>query len=174
MHIPKRITFAGIALTTLALVTPARAQSVDDLTAGVRVRVHGVAATDHGDKAYYLSGAVVGRDSTHVFVRQDGHTGVDTLPYFAMSHLESYRGTVSRQTMVLGSTAVGLLGGVALRLAYSLFTQDNDSGAETKQSRQTLTLAIPVFGVAGLIFGSVADLEEWTSIRPPGAFQFGR
>lgn len=169
MHLKTIETLVVGAVIALAAAAPAGAQWADTLPAGARVRVLGIAAGERGDQYYHITGTAVGSDSNHLFVREEGRGAIDTLPYFAVLRLEAFRGRVSRRKMILISTAAGMFGGAVLRGAYELMgaTDTTIKLENRKHARRQLTIAIPVLGAAGALFGTLVGLDNWAEIHLP-------
>ena len=75
-----RLHAAGVAMILAVGTGRLPAQTLDDLTAGVRVRVYGFEATPQGDRKYEATGQVAGRDPVRLVIIRDAATKFDTLP----------------------------------------------------------------------------------------------
>lgn len=145
-------------------------ESADSIHVGARVLVHGVAATPTGDRAYYLTGTVVGSDERHLDVRGDGRTGVDTLPYFAMSSLMVNEGSVPRATMQVDGMLVGAAVGVGVWGLFQVVKAADGGGSLDPSYGKVAVAAVPTLALVGFACGSLFDNELWVGVRIPGGF----
>ena len=171
-----RTIFLGVALAICSRRTSA--QSLDDLTAGVRVRVYGFEPSITGDRKYEATGQVATRDSAHLVIVRDGAGKFDTLPLFAVTQLQMNQGKTTRAKLIATGTAAGALGGTALWLIAKLLPLDNPSPATGTTNdlsnggmAKTAKLAIPVLSVVGFAIGAFSDTDIWVNVRiPPSVY----
>lgn len=161
--------FAPILLLLSGALSAGAQVQADSLPVGARVQVHGLMATPTGDRAYYLQGLIVGGDSRHLIVSRDNPVHVDTLPFFAMSHLELSQGQVSRGQLLRTATLTGASIGAAAYLAALVLQNANGDGM-WKDAQKVALASIPLLAGIGLVVGTVSNTEKWVSIRIPGAF----
>jgi hypothetical protein len=162
-----------LCLVAIAAVSrDASAQSLDDLTAGVRVRVRQFDETHGRDRGY--EGDVVTHDSTRLVIRR-GVDGTDTLPFFAMKSLQMQRGHTTRAKLVtVGAVTGALAGGVVVWATHlAPITGDDANGSSDNRKLRSLAVAsIPALAAVGITIGMLADTKLWVSVRflnPVGA-----
>jgi hypothetical protein len=163
-----RLFITGIALAIAASSANASAQSIDDLTVGVRVRIRQVDEKLQRPRTY--DGDVVAHDSTRLLVRRDGVGPVDTLPFFAMNVLQMQRGRTTRAKLVaMGAVGGMLTGGVLLLASHLAPVPADDPSPDTRAVRRVAIASVPVLTGVGIIVGSLVDTNLWVSVRFPSS-----
>jgi hypothetical protein len=168
-----RLSVVGTEFVLAVAARHVSAQSIGDLTAGVRVRAYGFEATEHGDRKYEITGVVATRDSAHVVLVRDGAAKFDTLPFFAMTTLQMQQGRTTRARLMATGAGVGALAGTALWLiARALpLTDGNDPAPQDGGVRSAAKVSIPILAALGLAIGSFSDTDIWVAVRiPPSVY----
>lgn len=165
-----RALCVAVAITVCA--RRAAAQSLEDLTAGVRVRVYGIEATPEGTRKYEAAGQVAGRDSIRLVIIRDGATKFDTLPFFAMTTLQMNQGRITRAKLMASGAAVGALAGTALWIiARQLSGDPTDGPPPGGDLKHVAKVSIPVLAALGLTIGAISDTDVWVAVRiPPSVY----
>jgi hypothetical protein len=166
-----RLLAAGIATLLVVCARDLPAQTLDDLTAGVRIRAYGFEATPQGNRKYETTGQVAGRDSIRLVIVRDAATKFDTLPFFAMTTLQMNQGKTSRAKLMATGTTIGAAGGAALYIiarALPLDTPDPSQPANGDM-KSLAKRSIPLLAALGLAIGSFADTDIWVTVRIPAS-----
>jgi hypothetical protein len=164
-----RLLTIGIAAAIAAFPCGASAQSLDDLTVGVRVRVRQFDDMRQRERIY--DGDMVAHDSTRLVLRR-GDAGPDTLPFFAMKSLQMQRGQTTRTNVVAIGAVTGMLAGGVILLASHLTPispNPSDPSADNRKLRRLAVASIPTLAAVGIAVGMLADTKLWVSVNFPGS-----
>jgi hypothetical protein len=151
----------------------------DDLQPGSRVRVNGLFPTPRGSVPYEFLGVVARFDTTHLYLKRIDRTSIDTLPFFAMQHLEMSTGFAGRSDLqIKGALAGAIMGGAIWALmkaaanneandALSDGTISPNNHSPYRSLQRAALVSIPVLGLGGFLIGSATDREQWIAVSIP-------